>query len=282
MWFCSSLNLFSSFTFESSLNERVVNTLGSDPHPRQAASSYKFTVSPQSRIFLHNFKQLTQHYSVQLIQYLLGQHSCTVLSFSSSRRIHNTWYNGCPPVSAPAVSATSSNSLYHVVSLSQFRSTNTSLANNHRIWGLIDYYVNKYYTSKYRPAVRGSRTRTSSSVSIVVRTLQPPPIFKECLISWMRNNPLEIIISTTAEHHAAVNDIVREAIKEINGLHPRIEVITSAEGARIQLHAGVQKAEGEIIATTDNHILWGPGYLHHMLPCFDDSRVSLSFSITWP
>ncbi|PVH73701.1 glycosyltransferase family 2 protein [Cadophora sp. DSE1049] len=141
------------------------------------------------------------------------------------------------------------------------------------VWGLVDYYFDKYYSSKYKPAIRGPLTRTSKSVSVVVRTLQPPLIFKECLLAWMQNKPLEIIISTTMEHIAAVNAIVKEAIKEMKGVHPRVLTIVSAEGARKQLLAGVLEAEGEIIATSDNHILWGPQYLDHMLPCFDDPRV---------
>ncbi|KAK0101588.1 hypothetical protein ONS95_006752 [Cadophora gregata] len=147
------------------------------------------------------------------------------------------------------------------------------MTNPSRAWGLVEYYLNKYYSSKYKPAIRGPSTRNSSSVSVIVRTLEPPPIFKECLIAWMQNKPLEIIISTTAEHFEAVTAVVREAIKEMNGPHPRITTLVTAEGARKQLLTGALKAEGEIIATSDNHVLWGPEYLNHMLPCFDDRRV---------
>ncbi|KAH9212946.1 nucleotide-diphospho-sugar transferase [Leptodontidium sp. 2 PMI_412] len=141
------------------------------------------------------------------------------------------------------------------------------------VWGIIEHYVNKHYSSKYKPAVRGPNTRTTNSVSVVVRTLEPLPIFKACLVRWLENKPLEIIIATTHEHLEKIGKLVKEVIQETREYSTKIRIIVANKGARNQFIAGVLKAKGEIVATSDDHILWGPEYLANMLPCFDDPKV---------
>ncbi|KAL2072387.1 hypothetical protein VTL71DRAFT_11730 [Oculimacula yallundae] len=141
-------------------------------------------------------------------------------------------------------------------------------------WGLVEHYVNKHYAAQYKPAVRGSRTRNSDSVSVVARTLTPSPIFKECLISWLENNPLEVIISTTDDHEQALLRIVESVQQDRPDLSTtNIEIIFTKKGARMQMITGALAAKGEIVATVDNHIIWPKTYLTHMLPCFDDPKV---------
>ncbi|KAG4438032.1 hypothetical protein IFR05_006491 [Cadophora sp. M221] len=143
------------------------------------------------------------------------------------------------------------------------------------VWGIIDHYLNKYYCARYKPAVCGSNTRTTNSVSVVIRTLEPLPIFKACLVQWLVNNPLQVIICTTYEYLEKVSTLVRKIIQEIKGDRTKIRIIVAEQGARSQFMAGVLEAKGEIVATSDNHILWGPDYLSNILPCFDDPKLSL-------
>jgi hypothetical protein len=151
-----------------------------------------------------------------------------------------------------------------------------------RIWGLVDYYVNKYYSSKYQPApVITNPTFAPKDVSVVVRTLSLPPVFKACLIRWFENKPLEIIICTTEEHINEVDRVVNEAVSEVvDGA--TVKIIVSEKGPRVQLMAGIMEAKGKIIAVSDNHIFWSRNYLINMLPCFEDPKVRTPFVLSRP
>ncbi|XMA14017.1 hypothetical protein WAI453_006808 [Rhynchosporium graminicola] len=140
-------------------------------------------------------------------------------------------------------------------------------------WGLAENSLNQYYSAQYRPAMRCSDTLPSDTVTVVCRTLNPPPIFKECLIGWLENKPLEVIISTTEEFEPLLQKIKQEIHAEQPDFGSKIKIVVSVQGAREQLMTGVQHAKGDIIATTDNHIMWPKTYLAYMLPCFDDPRV---------
>jgi len=48
---------------------------------------------------------------------------------------------------------------------------------------------------------------------------------------------------------------------------------SSMKGKRHQLAVGIRNARGAILASTDDHITWGPDFLKGMLPCFEDESV---------
>ncbi|KAI9054622.1 hypothetical protein LZ554_001775 [Drepanopeziza brunnea f. sp. 'monogermtubi'] len=142
------------------------------------------------------------------------------------------------------------------------------------VWGWVDHFVNKHYSSQYQPApIRQNPKYTPNDVSVVVRTLHPPVVFLECLKLWLDNNPLEILICTTKEYLDEVEHLVHETLIGRDD-RKKVRVIVSEKGGRTQLLAGVMAAKGRIIATSDNHIKWPAKYLIHMLPCFEDDKVA--------
>ncbi|KAJ5052053.1 uncharacterized protein L3040_001813 [Drepanopeziza brunnea f. sp. 'multigermtubi'] len=142
------------------------------------------------------------------------------------------------------------------------------------VWGWVDHFVNKYYSSRYQPApIQKNPKYTPNDVSVVVRTLKPPVVFPQCLKLWLDNNPLEILICTTKDYLHEVENLVHETLIGRDD-RAKVRVIVSEKGGRKQLLAGVMAAEGRIIATSDNHIKWPAKYLIHMLPCFEDDKVA--------
>ncbi len=101
-----------------------------------------------------------------------------------------------------------------------------------RVWGLADHYSNKHYNSRYRPAVaRPNPKFTPNDVSVIVHILRPHWAFKECLIRWLENGPLEIIICTTEKYGSNIERIIAEVVPR-EGDHAKIKVVVSKKGCR--------------------------------------------------
>ncbi|PBP16335.1 polysaccharide synthase [Diplocarpon rosae] len=141
------------------------------------------------------------------------------------------------------------------------------------MWGLADYSINKHYSDQYEPVpVQHTPAFTTQDVSVVVRTFKPHPVFKTCLLKWIENTPLEIIICTAQEYFDDVSQIIADAGLRDTDL-ARVTTIIADKGAQKQLLAGITMGKGNIIATSDNHIEWAPTCLSHMLACFADPKV---------
>lgn len=57
------------------------------------------------------------------------------------------------------------------------------------------------YRSKYKPfPIPEDPVFTSKDVSVVALLLSPPKIFEQCLKSWLKNQPREVVLVTTFDH----------------------------------------------------------------------------------
>lgn len=142
-------------------------------------------------------------------------------------------------------------------------------------WGIVDSKITAEFASLYRPApvAENPRFTPEQDVTAIVITLDPPAELRECLLNAYLNNPLEIIISTPKEHVRAVLEALRQLVYSAELDRTRFSVIESERGARVQLATAIEKAKGSIIATCNDRVEWQPGYLTHMLACFENPKV---------
>jgi len=120
----------------------------------------------------------------------------------------------------------------------------------------------------------------TKDVSIVVCSIGPSENFTECLSSWLLNDPLEVIIVTTDQYRDIVETILQRAQISLGPRFPNINTIKlkvlgpESLGKRRQSVWGFAAAQGSIIASVDDHILWPEqNFLPHMLACFEDPEV---------
>jgi cellulose synthase/poly-beta-1,6-N-acetylglucosamine synthase-like glycosyltransferase len=141
-----------------------------------------------------------------------------------------------------------------------------------RLWGLVEHRIFNYYLTAYRPIPIPSKPQYKArDVSIIVCTIDS--LLSSCLLRWLENDPLEIIIVTTEEHLTTIQEIVRK-VHHSQHQYKRVVILTSPEkGKRAQLRFGIQAARGRIIASVDDHITWHPEFLRYTLPCFEDASI---------
>ncbi|KAL1861367.1 hypothetical protein Daus18300_008898 [Diaporthe australafricana] len=145
-----------------------------------------------------------------------------------------------------------------------------------RAWGAAESKVASNYSSQYEPfPIPDTPSYTSQDVSVVVALLRPPQIFERCLRSWMRNQPQEIILVTTFDHFEIVLSALEayKLSKEERAIIKVVHLDEGLSGHRLQHAMGFETAKGEIMAVTDDQILWEGGLLEHMLACFEDPKV---------
>lgn len=88
--------------------------------------------------------------------------------------------------------------------------------------------------------------------------LNPPKIFPECLKTWLSNNPKEIILVTTYKCYDNVLATLQTS-KLTEDDWAKIKVFHLEEGIygqRLQHALGFEMATGNIMAVTDDQILW--------------------------
>ncbi|KAI0015196.1 polysaccharide synthase [Xylariomycetidae sp. FL0641] len=141
-------------------------------------------------------------------------------------------------------------------------------------WGRLDQHYQSQFMYKPVPLVKKPKYK-SKDVSIVVCTIGPVENFEHCLKSWLANDPLELIIVTTADCFKVIDDRVAEAKRSLSASQAKkIRVMsTDVAGKRVQMVAGVNAARGKIIATVDDHIFWPTTIVKYMLPCFEEPGV---------
>lgn len=163
------------------------------------------------------------------------------------------------------------------------------------LWGQYDLYLITKWLKKYRatPLPEKPTLRPENDVSLIVCTLDPPARFLPCLRQWLANNPLEIIICTTAKHMDSVCALVESAegltyadmdkihIIEVRvpisneqsvriDTHHHLPAQSDKQGVRPQFITAARIARGSIIARSDDHITWGSAhFLEHMLAPLD-------------
>jgi N-acetylglucosaminyltransferase len=131
-------------------------------------------------------------------------------------------------------------------------------------WGA--WLVRQVLGARYRPA-RNDHRQTTSLVVPVWR--EDPAVLEQCLESWLRNDPEEIVL--VIDHSEA------EIIDRADAWHardPRIRsVIAVPPGKRHALVLGVRAATSEIVALTDSDTLWADDFLANLLMGFADPQV---------
>ncbi|KAN0099403.1 glycosyltransferase family 2 protein [Hyaloscypha variabilis] len=140
------------------------------------------------------------------------------------------------------------------------------------LWGRMERALDKLNLARYQPVPIPSKCiYTPDQVSVIVCTVDT--LLARCLRSWLANHPLELLIVTIPEHEDHILSVVANASLSAADF-AKVKVLTSTtKGKRVQLAVGIRHAKGTIIASTDDHISWGPDFLKGMLPCFEDETV---------
>ncbi|GAA0463818.1 hypothetical protein Aca07nite_60020 [Actinoplanes capillaceus] len=115
-----------------------------------------------------------------------------------------------------------------------------------------------------RPIVNDFR----SSVSVVVPAYrEDPDILLECLDTWSKQNPTEIIVVPDVDDH----EVIRR-LAEVGD--PRLRVIPFVHrGKRSALGIGIRAATSELVVLVDSDTRWLPGLLDAVQMPFADPRV---------
>lgn len=145
------------------------------------------------------------------------------------------------------------------------------------LWDKFESYKRKKYVEAYTPfPISEKPSFTSRNVSVIIPTVDPSPRFTNNLISIIENRPLEIIIVTVPQWLEAVERLVEPARKIANEYDLFITVMTiSGAQKRDQLIAGVNVANGCILALVDDDALWKANVLTILLAPFEQFDVGL-------
>ncbi|KUI65423.1 hypothetical protein VM1G_01258 [Cytospora mali] len=145
-----------------------------------------------------------------------------------------------------------------------------------RAKGYVEGKISNSYGKQYQPyPIVNSPKFTSHDISVVCALLDPPKIFPLCLMTWLANDPKEIILVTNYDCYQNVlaalqtYNLTDEDRAKIKVFHLKEGIL----GQRLQHAVGFEKATGKIMAVTDDQILWSQHTLERMLPCFEDDQV---------
>lgn len=118
----------------------------------------------------------------------------------------------------------------------------------------------------YRPVPSGYRTTTSV---VVPAFREDPEIVEQCLDTWLRENPTEIIIVPDVKDKVVIARMRNRAL-----LDPRIKVIPFVhQGKRSAMGVGIREATCDILVLCDSDTRWEPGLLAAVVAPFRNSKV---------
>lgn len=90
----------------------------------------------------------------------------------------------------------------------------------------------------------------SEDVTVIVPTIQVDDSFTEALLTWIANEPLEIIIVTVYSKRQEMQDIVTKTLKEGAESSTKVMVLgVPLAGKRRQMAHGMQQTSGSILVT---------------------------------
>ncbi|CAJ2505696.1 Uu.00g130900.m01.CDS01 [Anthostomella pinea] len=144
------------------------------------------------------------------------------------------------------------------------------------LWGRVDLWYQTKHGKAYKPYRVAANSRYGANdVSIVVCTIGPVGNFEMCIRSWLSNKPLELIFVTTKDKLNAISALIDEVKFRLPADQAKKISLLAVKQAskRVQLVDGINAARGLIIATVDDHILWGEALMPHMLAPFEDIEV---------
>ncbi|KAL0085897.1 glycosyltransferase family 2 protein [Phycomyces blakesleeanus] len=143
-------------------------------------------------------------------------------------------------------------------------------------FGIIGFYRYLWYFIKlvawlvYKPR-RPKENPTydpERDVTIIVPTIDAGEEFKIAARSWLACKPKEIIIITETKMLGPLQELANEVDPT------KIKVLTvSKANKRLQMVAGVNATQSEIIVFADDDAIWKPTMLEYILACFEDLKM---------
>lgn len=139
-------------------------------------------------------------------------------------------------------------------------------------WNQGERYLSRRALASYKPvAVPVNPQYTSDDVTVLVCTINT--LLARCLRTWLANDPREVIIVTIPEHLEQIRSVVANAGLSKSDFAKVTVLVSETKGKRIQLITGLANVKSKFVANVDDHIAWGPEFLKHMLPCFENKKV---------
>lgn len=133
-------------------------------------------------------------------------------------------------------------------------------------WRWSVWCFKKFVSFFYRPP-KGAYDATLSVVTPVYN--EDPEMFREALLSWKMNDPMEIIAVIDHTDEACVN-VFKDFAEGFSGARL---IVTHTPGKRPALADGIRAATGEIVALVDSDTVWTDGFKRKALGPFRDARV---------
>jgi hyaluronan synthase len=135
--------------------------------------------------------------------------------------------------------------------------------------GLISWSVwfTRFTLSRfYRPVPSGFTATTSV---VVPSFREDPDILEQCLDSWLKQDPTEVIVVPDLEDVEVIRRLRSRAESD-----PRLQVVPFAhQGKRSALGVGIRRATGEVLLLADSDTRWEPGLLAAVQAPFKDPKV---------
>lgn len=105
-------------------------------------------------------------------------------------------------------------------------------------------------------------------VTIIVPTIDAGEEFREAALSWLANDPKQIIVVTEDAMYAPLQELAES-------IHPtKIRVLTVPyANKRLQMTHGIRNTTTDIIVFADDDAIWPPTLLAYVLACFEDQSI---------
>jgi hyaluronan synthase len=132
------------------------------------------------------------------------------------------------------------------------------------VWG---FWFYRAISSRFARAIV-TDFRTTTSV-VVPSYREDAAILKECLASWLAQDPTEIIVvvDTADEQCIRLLDATTRADRRV---HP---IVFDHQGKRSALAVGIRTASSEIVVLVDSDTRWMPGLLEAIQMPFKNSEI---------
>ena len=139
---------------------------------------------------------------------------------------------------------------------------------------MIDYEKRKEFRHNqnvkdyYKTDLFESPRYTVNDISVVIPVYQPPPSFRQNIISITKNKPYEVII---------VADITcyDEILKQVINIEGNISVYAETRpGKRSAMEAGLKKTTTRLICYTDDDVDWCPNFLYNLIIPFNHKNIA--------
>ena len=118
----------------------------------------------------------------------------------------------------------------------------------------------------YRPVPAGYKATTSV---VVPSFREDPDIIERCLISWLAENPTEVIVVPDVQDTEVIARLEAYAARD-----PRLIVLPFVHhGKRSALGVAIRRAKMEIVVLCDSDTSWEPGLLVNVLAPFKDPKI---------